>query len=91
MYDPTPPLFDPLGEGVDVSDIDTSTGGATTGAAATHKGGYKAKVSTYRILYGSLYTRRRNLPKCLIKHTYPVQAKGRATKVTMPKPCEVHM
>ena len=46
MYEPTPPLFDPLGEGVDVSDIETSVSSGTTGASATHKGGYKAKVST---------------------------------------------
>ena len=46
MYEATPPLFDPLGEGVDVSDIVTSPGSGTTGASATLKGGYKAKVST---------------------------------------------
>lgn len=45
MYDHTPPLFDPLGEGVDVSEIETSAGGGTTGAAVTLKGGYKARVS----------------------------------------------
>ena len=50
MYDPTPPLFDPLGEGVDVSDIETSAGSSTTGATATLKGGYKAKVSTGSVL-----------------------------------------
>ena len=46
MYEPTPPLFDPLGEGVDVSDIETSVSSGTSGASSTLKGGYKAKVST---------------------------------------------
>ena len=46
MYEPTPPLFDPLGEGVDVSDIETSVSSGTTGASSTLKGGHKAKVST---------------------------------------------
>ena len=44
MYDPTPPLFDVLGEGVDVSELETSAGGGAVGTTATMKGGYKSRV-----------------------------------------------
>ena len=45
MSDATPPLFDPLGEGVDVSDLDASAGGSAASVSTTMKTGYKAKVS----------------------------------------------
>ena len=55
MYDPTPPLFDPLGEGVDVSDIEASTGSGAAGTATTLKGGHKAKVSAFGNAMCSVY------------------------------------
>ena len=44
MDDETPPLFDPLGEGVDVKDIDGMATLAPGSATATGKG-IKARVS----------------------------------------------
>ena len=47
MQDPVPPLFDPLGEGVDVSELEASATGSVAGSTTTMKGGYKSRVSPH--------------------------------------------
>ena len=44
MLDPTPPLFDHLGEGVDVSELESSAAISAVGSTSTLKGGYRGKV-----------------------------------------------